>query len=87
MERLGGRAPAGLRPSGFEGVIAVRGAALVSAEAMRVWLRDDDPGQGATMAALDRALSRGDRVMRFLDDCLRVCWHAANRKSDSTEAA
>ncbi len=80
-------AAAGLRPRGLEGAIAVRGSALVLAEATRVWLTDDDPGQGPTMAALDRALSRGDRVMRFLGDCRRVCWRAANGKADGAEAA
>ena len=79
-------AAAGLRPRGLEGAIALRGAAVVFAEATRVWLTDDDPGQGATMAALDRALSRGDRVMRFLDDCRGMWSRAGSWKSNGAEA-
>jgi hypothetical protein len=44
------------------------GAAMAFAEAMRAWLDDDDPGLGKTMAALDRALRRGERVLGIIDD-------------------
>jgi AcrR family transcriptional regulator len=65
---------AGIRHGGILGRVAVEGAVLVFAETMTVWLDDDDPGQAKTMAALDRALRRGERAMRFMDDvCSVVC--------------
>ncbi|WP_421726589.1 TetR/AcrR family transcriptional regulator [Bauldia sp.] len=59
---------AGLRESGLPGRIAAKGLVLVYAEAMRAWLKDDDPDLGRTMAALDRALRRGERGMKMLCD-------------------
>lgn len=56
--------------SGLLGAIAVKGLVLVSAEALRVWLDDDDPGLARTMAALDRGLDRGARTMDCVD---RLC--------------
>ncbi len=65
-------AAAGLNPRGIQGAIALQGAAVVFAEAMRVWLTDDDPGLARTKAALDKALQRGDRAMRFVGDLNRM---------------
>lgn len=56
--------------SGLLGTLAVKGLVLVNAEALRVWLDDDDPGLARTMAALDRGLRRGARAMDFAD---RLC--------------
>lgn len=56
--------------SGLLGAIAVKGLVLVSAETLRVWLDDDDPGLARTMAALDRGLDRGARAMDCAD---RLC--------------
>lgn len=56
-------AAAGLTSTGPEGAIATRGAALVFADAARVWLEDDDIDAASTMAALDAGLRRGDRMM------------------------
>jgi len=39
---------------------------------LRVWVNDDDPGLARTMAALDRALGRGQRFAGLLDDLCRV---------------
>ncbi|MGA7788174.1 MAG: TetR/AcrR family transcriptional regulator, partial [Xanthobacteraceae bacterium] len=38
----------------------------------RTWSRDDDPGLARTMAALDRALGRGQRFAGIFDDLCRV---------------
>ncbi len=59
---------AGIRFGGLGGRVAVEGAVLAYAETMRAWLDDDDPDLGRTMAALDRALRRGERGMRMLSD-------------------
>jgi AcrR family transcriptional regulator len=53
---------------GVAAAVAVEGLVLVNAEALRVWLDDDDEGQAKTMAALDRGLARGERAFRFLDN-------------------
>ena len=62
---------AGFSSSGLRGAIRAQGLACLYANAMRVWLDDDDPGLARTMAALDRELSRGARWGRFLDDVAR----------------
>jgi hypothetical protein len=38
---------------------------------LRTFVDDDDPGLARTMAALDRALARGQRWSGFLDDLCR----------------
>lgn len=61
-------AAAGIKTGGCLGAVAVEGTVLVHAEALRAWLDDDDPGQARTMAALDKALRRGEKAMRVLSD-------------------
>ena len=61
-------AAAGIDHGGMLGRLGVEGAVMIHGETLRVWLDDDDPDLGRTMAALDRALRRGERAMRFLDD-------------------
>jgi AcrR family transcriptional regulator len=58
---------AGIHQGGRLGAVAIRGAELVYLDAMRTWFDDDDPGLASTMAALDRALKRGERAMQWLD--------------------
>ena len=58
----------GIDQGGRLGRSGIEGAVLVHAEAMRTWLDDEDPDLARTMATLDRALRRGERAMRFLDD-------------------
>jgi AcrR family transcriptional regulator len=60
-------AAAHVRHDGLVGRFARSGTGMVFAEAMRTWL-DDDPGNEKTMAALDRALRRGERAMGYLRD-------------------
>lgn len=55
---------AGIGSSGVEGAARTVGLAAVYAAVFRIWLDDDDPGLARTMAALDRRLRRGERVMR-----------------------
>lgn len=47
--------------------LRVPGLLAVYARAAAVWLDDDDPGNGRTMAALDRELRRGERWLTRLD--------------------
>jgi hypothetical protein len=41
--------------------VRAQGLALLFASVLRTWVDDDDPGLARTMAALDRALARGQR--------------------------
>jgi hypothetical protein len=42
------------------------------ASVLRTWINDEDEGLARTMAALDRALARGQRWSGFLDDLFRI---------------
>lgn len=63
---------AGIDGSGLRGAIRAQGLACLYSEVVRVWLDDEDPGLARTMAALDRALARGARWARGLDDLCRL---------------
>lgn len=54
------------------GMLKVQGAVLVFARTVDAWLDDDDPGMARTMAALDRELKRGGRVLGFAEDLRRL---------------
>ena len=58
--------------AGPRGMVRAQGLALLFASVLRTWVDDDDPGLARTMAALDRALARGQRWSGFLDDVLRI---------------
>jgi hypothetical protein len=58
--------------SGPRGMLRAQGLALMFGSVLRVWVRDDDPGLARTMAALDRALARGQRFAGLIDDLLHV---------------
>jgi AcrR family transcriptional regulator len=58
--------------AGPRGMVRAQGLALLYAQVLRVWVADDDPGQARTMAALDRALARGQRWAAFLDDLASI---------------
>ena len=62
---------AGIKASGPQGMLRAQGAALMFAGVLRTFVDDDDPGLARTMAALDRALARGQRWAGFLDDLCR----------------
>ena len=50
------------------GALRALGLALLFSSVLRTWVRDDYPGLARTLAALDRALARGQRFAGFLDD-------------------
>jgi AcrR family transcriptional regulator len=58
--------------SGPRGTLRAQGLAVLFASVLRTWIHDEDPGLARTMAALDRALARGQRWSGLLDDVLRI---------------
>jgi AcrR family transcriptional regulator len=85
---------AGINASGPRGMVRAQGLALLFGSVLRSWVRDEDAGLARTMAALDRALGRGQRLMGFLDELChvpsRICrmrsrWR--RRADDSEESA
>ncbi|MEA2937939.1 MAG: hypothetical protein QOC56_1443 [Alphaproteobacteria bacterium] len=77
---------AGISASGPRGMLRAQGLACLFGSVLRTWVEDDDPGNARTMAALDRALARGQRWSGFLDDLCtipaRVCGTRARRRRD-----
>ena len=75
---------AGIGASGPRGMIRAQGLAMLFGSVLRTWVDDDDPGQARTMAALDRALARGQRFAGFLDDLCyipsRICRLRSRRR-------
>ena len=63
---------ADISASGPRGMVRAQGLALLFASVLRTWVDDEDPGLARTMAALDRALARGQRWSGLLDDLLRI---------------
>lgn len=54
---------AGISAAGPLGRLRVKGLAMIYVSAMRVWLKDDSPDMGRTMAHLDRSLRRAERFV------------------------
>ncbi len=65
-------AAAGIDGSGPRAVLRAQGLALLFGSVLRTWVHDDDPGLARSMAALDRALGRGERLAGLLDDLCYV---------------
>jgi AcrR family transcriptional regulator len=63
---------AGIGASGPRGMIRAQGLAALFGSVLGTWIDDDDPGQARTMAALDRALARGQRFAGLLDDLFAI---------------
>jgi AcrR family transcriptional regulator len=87
---------AGIGVSGPRGALRAQGLALLFGSVLRAWVRDDDPGLARTMATLDRALGRGQRLSGFLDDLcfipsrlcrLRARWRGRPDDLDEEESA
>jgi AcrR family transcriptional regulator len=57
--------------AGPRGLIRAQGLAMLFASVLRTWVDDADEGLAKTMAALDRALGRGQRWSGMLDDLCR----------------
>jgi AcrR family transcriptional regulator len=62
---------ANIDAAGPRGIVRAQGLALLFAGVLRTFVHDDDEGLARTMAALDRALARGQRWSGFLDDLCR----------------
>jgi AcrR family transcriptional regulator len=89
-------AAAGITAAGPRGALRAQGLALLYNSVLRAWVRDDDPGSARTMAALDRALGRGQRFAGILDDLcfipsrlcrLRSRWRRRGEDDAEEEAA
>jgi AcrR family transcriptional regulator len=84
---------AGFDAAGPRGMVRAQGLAVLFGSVLRTWTHDDDPGQARTMAALDRALGRGQRFAGLLDDLCnvpaRLCRLRSRRRrrDDDSEAA
>jgi hypothetical protein len=87
---------AGIDSSGPRGLLRAQGLALLYASVLRTWFDDDEEGLPRTMAALDRALSKGARWSVFLDDlcrcvpkrcCPPMPWRRRARERDDEHAA
>jgi AcrR family transcriptional regulator len=61
-----------IEAAGSRGMLRAQGLALLFASVLRIWVHDDDPGHARTMAALDRALARGQRLSGFLNNLCRI---------------
>jgi AcrR family transcriptional regulator len=75
--------------SGPQGALRAQGLAALYASVLRTWLDDEEEGLARTMAALDRALGRGQRWAGFLDDLFaipgRLCRIRPRRARDADE--
>jgi AcrR family transcriptional regulator len=72
---------AGITASGPRGMLRAQGTALMFAGVLRTFVDDDDPGLARTMAALDRALARGQRWSGLLDELCRIPSYACRMRS------
>jgi len=63
---------ANIDAAGPRGMIRAQGLAALFASVLRTWVDDEDEGLARTMAALDRALARGQRWSGFLDGLSRI---------------
>lgn len=67
-------AGAGAKLDGPLGALRVTGLASVYGKVFQVWLDDDSPSLDKTMAALDRRLERGERVLSAVEQaCADAC--------------
>jgi AcrR family transcriptional regulator len=66
--------------AGPRGMLRAQGLALLFALVLRTWVDDDDPGHAPTMAALDRALARGQRWSGALDEVCRLPARMSGRR-------
>ncbi len=58
---------AGIETEGGAGALKLQGLALAWSRVVAVWLDDDEPELSKTMAALDRELTRGERIAERVD--------------------
>jgi AcrR family transcriptional regulator len=81
---------AGIDAAGPRGAIRAQGLAMLFASVLRTWVDDEDEGLARTLAALDRALARGQRWSGMLDDLCRFspgrCRSRFRRRRDEDAA-
>lgn len=79
-------AAAGIACTGLAGSVRAKGLALLFARLIEVWLEDEDPGLSATMAALDRELDTGGKLLGMLDDLayLATPWRVARNRVEKS---
>ena len=63
---------AGIDSEGPVGAIKLQGLVIVWTRVLRTWFRDDDPGVAATMAVLDKELTRGGKFVSRAEDVNRL---------------
>ncbi|MHB8884088.1 MAG: TetR family transcriptional regulator [Methylovirgula sp.] len=63
---------AGIDSEGPVGALKLQGLAVAWRRVMQTWFSDDDPGLAATMAALDRELTRGGKLVARAEDLSRL---------------
>jgi AcrR family transcriptional regulator len=68
-------AAANIAASGPKGMVRAQGLALLYARVLRTFVNDEDAGLARTMAALDRALARGQRWVGLVDEMCRFAPH------------
>jgi AcrR family transcriptional regulator len=84
---------AGIPAAGPKGMIRAQGLALMYAGVVRTFVNDEDDDNEKAMAALDRALSSGERWSGILDDLCRLVPRRDRRRrrrhyeDDEAEAA
>ena len=67
-------AGAGAKLDGAPGAVKVAGLAAIYGRVFKVWLGDSSPSHDKTMAALDRGLSNGERMLERMDKtCSMLC--------------
>ena len=63
---------AGLDTEGPVGAVKLQGLAIAWSRILPIWFRDTDAGLAATMAALDRELTQGERFVARAEDLNRL---------------
>ncbi|MBV1705727.1 MAG: TetR/AcrR family transcriptional regulator [Hyphomicrobiales bacterium] len=63
---------AGIDSEGPLGALKLQGLVLAWTQVLEVWFKDDRPGLDATMAALDKALERGGRLVGQAESMSRL---------------
>jgi AcrR family transcriptional regulator len=63
---------AGIDSEGPVGALKLQGLVLAWARVLRTWFTDDDPGLAPTMAALDRELTNGGKIVARAEDLNRL---------------
>lgn len=79
-------AAAGLDCAGLSGSVRAKGLAVLFARVLDTWLKDEDPGLAPTMAALDRELEQGGKLLGMLDDLAYIAMPWRKRRASAQSA-